>query len=102
MAPARVTTGACVEGIDLSDGVSEEMFVQLNALLLEHHLLVLPDQDIFAFKLESFGRQRGDQLTHPTAGRHRDTDHVQRLAGRDVEFKFSQALIHLGAAGIQT
>ncbi len=102
MAPARVTTGACVEGIDLSDGVSEEMFVQLNALLLEHHLLVLPDQDIFAFKLESFGRQRGDQLTHPTTGRHRDTNHVQRLAGRDVEFKFSQALIHLGAAGIQT
>ena len=36
MAPARVTTGACVEGIDLSDGVSEEMFAQLHALLLEH------------------------------------------------------------------
>lgn len=86
--PASVTMGARVEGVDLAGGVSTETFEQLHTLLLEHHLLVLPGQALSAIELERFGRLWGDLLIHPAAGRHRDTNYVQRLAGKDAMFRF--------------
>ena len=85
---ASVTMGALVGGVDLAGGISADQFTQLHELLLEHHLLVLPGQDLSAVELEEFGRLWGELLIHPAAGRHRDTDYVQRLAGKNAMFRF--------------
>ena len=81
---ASVALGARVEGVDLAD---DGTIAELRELLLAHHLLVLPNQRLSALELERFGRRWGDLLTHP-ATRHRDTDFVQWIAGKERRFKF--------------
>ena len=93
--PASVALGARVTGIDLKDGRDADTISTLRQLLLEHHLLVLPDQDLTALELEAFGREWGDLLTHP-ATRHRDTDYVQFIRGKDRKFKFSHGVHPFG------
>ena len=78
---ASVAMGARVEGIDLAQDGGAEVIAELRELLLEHHLLVLPDQVLTALELEAFGRRWGDLLTHP-ATKHRDTDHVQFIGSK--------------------
>ncbi len=86
-APVSVAMGVRVEGVDLAQGASEATVAHLRQQLLEHHLLVLPHQDLSALELEAFGRQWGDLLTHPSGG-HQDTAYVQFLGGKDRMFKF--------------
>ena len=88
IAPVSVAMGARVEGIDLSDGCDSDTIKELRGLLLDHHLLVLPNQQMTALELEAFGRQWGDLLTHP-ATKHKDTDYVQFIGGKERLFKFS-------------
>ncbi|MYD97961.1 MAG: TauD/TfdA family dioxygenase [Gammaproteobacteria bacterium] len=81
---ASVAMGARVEGIDLADlgnNGDADVIQELRELLLEHHLLVLPGQELSALELEAFGRRWGDLLTHP-ATKHRDTNYVQFIGGR--------------------
>ncbi|MYJ75822.1 MAG: hypothetical protein F4089_12300, partial [Gammaproteobacteria bacterium] len=78
---ASVAMGARVEGIDLARDGGADVITELRELLLEHHLLVLPDQMLTALQLEAFGRRWGDLLTHP-ATKHRDTDHVQFIGSK--------------------
>lgn len=85
--PVSVALGARVEGIDLARDYDDETVAELRELLLAHHLLVLPSQNLSALELERFGRRWGDLLTHPAA-RHRDTDYVQWIGGKDRKFKF--------------
>ena len=88
--PASVALGVRVEGIDLAGEHGDrhdDVIDHLRALLLEHHLLVLPGQDLSPTELESFGRQWGDLLTHP-ATKHRDTDFVQWIGSTGRKFKF--------------
>ena len=85
--PVGVAMGVRVEGIDLSKECDEYTIRELRKLLLDHHLLVLPDQQLTALELETFGRLWGDLLTHP-ATRHRDTPYVQFIGGRERMFKF--------------
>ena len=86
--PVSVAMGARITGIDLSAGYDAATVVELRRLMREHHLLVLPDQELTALELEAFGRIWGDLLTHP-ATKHKDTDYVQFIGGKDRLFKFS-------------
>ena len=79
--PASVALGARVEGIDLARDQEADVIAELRELLLEHHLLVLPDQELAALELEAFGRRWGDLLTHP-ATKHRDTNYVQFIGSK--------------------
>ena len=85
--PASVALGVRVEGIDLAAAHGADLIDHLRALLLEHHLLVLPGQNLTPAELEAFGRQWGDLLTHP-ATKHRDTDFVQWIGSRGRKFHF--------------
>ena len=85
---ASVAMGARVEGFDLDNGCDQDTVDELRRLLLQHHLLVLPNQHLTALELEAFGRIWGDLLTHP-ATKHKDTDYVQFIGGKDRMFKFS-------------
>ncbi|MYD42457.1 MAG: TauD/TfdA family dioxygenase [Gammaproteobacteria bacterium] len=90
-----VALGARIEGVDLASGYDEFTIRELRRLMLDHHLLVLPDQHLTALELEAFGRQWGDLLTHP-ATRHRDTPFVQFIGGRSRRFKFSPGVHPFG------
>ena len=86
--PVSVAMGARVKGFDLGQGYDRDTIKQLRQLMLKHHLLVLPNQRLTALELEAFGRTWGDLLTHP-ATKHRDTNYVQFIGGKDRMFKFS-------------
>lgn len=77
---AEPNIGARVEGVDLAEGADAALVTQLRQLLLEHHVLVLPGQDLPAQELEAFARQWGDLLKHPTA-QHEDTPYIQFIPG---------------------
>ncbi len=95
VAPASVALGARVEGIDLARDDDPEIIADLRELLREHHLLVLPEQNLSALELEAFGRRWGDLLTHP-ATKHRDTDYVQFIGGRNRRFRFAPGVHPFG------
>lgn len=90
-----VAMGVQVEGIDLAQGCDEYTVRELRSLLLEHHLLVLPDQELTALELEAFGRNWGDLLIHP-ATQHNDTPYVQFIGGRERMFKFTAGVHPFG------
>lgn len=77
---AEPNLGARVEGVDLRDGGSPELVAELRELLLEHHVIVLPGQDLPATELAAFAAQWGELLTHP-ATQHEDTPYVQFIPG---------------------
>jgi len=62
--------GARVRGIELSRALDEEALRSLRALLLEHVLLVLPNQDLDAETLLAVGRQLGDLEVHVLSEYH--------------------------------
>ena len=88
VSPAGVALGARVEGIDLVRDNDAETVAELRALLLQHHLLVLPGQQLSALELEAFGRRWGALLTHP-ATKHRDTPYVQFIGAKGRKFRFT-------------
>ena len=77
---AEPNIGAVVDGVDLTDGGNDELIAALRELLVEHHVIVLPAQDLTAVELEAFGRKWGELLKHP-ATRHRDTPYIQWIPG---------------------
>jgi taurine dioxygenase len=95
VSPASVALGARVDGLDLARDDDPETIAELRELLLAHHLLVLPGQDLAALELEAFGRRWGDLLTHP-ATKHRDTDYVQWIGGRNRRFRFAPGVHPFG------
>ena len=93
--PAGVALGARVEGIDLAQDDDAETVAELRSLLLEHHLLVLPRQQLSALALEAFGRRWGELLTHP-ATKHRDTPYVQFIGSEGRKFRFAHGVHPFG------
>ena len=94
VSPAGVALGARVEGIDVRDNDAETV-AELRALLLQHHLLVLPGQQLSALELEAFGRRWGALLTHP-ATKHRDTPYVQFIGAKGRKFRFTPGVHPFG------
>lgn len=86
--------GARIEGVDLAHE-SDADIDELRALMLRHHLLVLPNQQLTAVELERFGRRWGELLTHP-ATKHRDTDYVQWIGGKNRRFRFGRGVHPFG------
>lgn len=58
--PGGGTLGARVEGVDLSNGLSDADFVQVLRALGEHGVLCFPDQDLVTDRFAAFGRMFGD------------------------------------------
>ncbi len=87
--PVSVTLGARVQGLNVGSDDSQETVSLLHELMLKHHLLVIPNQQLSALELEEFGRRWGELLTHP-ATKHRDTQYVQWIGSSDEgrQFKF--------------
>lgn len=83
--------GARVEGFDLSDGYDQDTIATMRELLLDYHLIVLPNQELTPLELAAFGREWGELLTHP-ATKHRDTDFVQWIAGKNRKFRFFKGI----------
>ena len=72
--------GGRVGGVRLL-AASSDLVGALRAALLEHHLLVVSDQDLPGEALQAFGAAWGELLTHPASAR-RPNPHVQTLASK--------------------
>ena len=84
--PLAPAMGARIDGLDLQDA-SADLVGVLRTALLEHHLLVVSDQDLDAPALQAFGGRWGELLTHP-ASTNAPNPYVQTLgkpAGRKTE-----------------
>ena len=75
--PIAPAMGARIDGVDLQDA-SADLVGTLRAALLEHHLLVVSDQDLHPPALQAFGGQWGELLTHP-ASANAPNPYVQTL-----------------------
>ena len=94
--PVSVAMGARIENLDLSRDSGTEVIGELRRLLLDHHLLVVPNQRLSALELATFGRRWGELLTHP-ATKHRDTDYVQWIGSKsDRKFRFFRGVHPFG------
>ena len=79
---AEPNIGARIDGVDLraiGDDTGDASISRLRELLLEHHVVVLPGQDVSALELEAFASKWGELLEHP-ATRHHDTPYIQWIA----------------------
>lgn len=85
--PAKPNIGARIEGVDLRHDGDDVLVGRLREILLRHHVIVLPAQDLTALELEGFARRWGELLTHP-ATRHRDTEYIQWIAGSGARGRF--------------
>ena len=84
--PLAPAMGARIDGLDLRDA-SADLVGVLRTALLEHHLLVVSNQDLDAPALQAFGGRWGELLTHP-ASVNAPNPYVQTLgkpAGRKAE-----------------
>ena len=70
--------GVRVTGVDLHQ-TSDDLIGDLRSLLVEHHVLVIGDQDLHRPELQEFGFKWGELMTHPS-GMDRDSPYVQMLA----------------------
>jgi taurine dioxygenase len=65
--PVTPNIGASVEGIDLSQPLSDETVQELHDALIEHLVLFFRDQDLSFEQHKRFGRYFGELHIHPTA-----------------------------------
>jgi taurine dioxygenase len=72
--------GAEIEGVDLSQELSNRQFAELRRAFLENHVLVLRDQVLSAEDHKKFGRKFGELHVHALQAM-RDSDH-ERLEVR--------------------
>jgi taurine dioxygenase len=72
--PLTCTIGALIENVDLADAARDDaLFATIRALLLEHKVLFLHDQNMTRAEHVAFARRFGELEDHPVAGS--DPDH---------------------------
>ena len=72
--PLTCTIGAELSNVNLGDAArDDELFAEIRALLLEHKVLFLRDQDFTRAEHVAFARRFGDLEDHPVVGS--DPDH---------------------------
>ncbi|MDA9043830.1 TauD/TfdA family dioxygenase [Pseudomonadales bacterium] len=73
--------GATVQGIDLSEAMSEAAFQALKAVYLDYSVLVFPDQALSQAQHKAFASRFGALHTHPMHARQQKGDpHILRVA----------------------
>ena len=73
--------GATVQGIDLSEPMSEAAFQALKAVYLDYSVLVFPDQALSQAQHKAFASRFGVLHTHPMHARQQKGDpHILRVA----------------------
>ena len=73
--------GATVQGIDLSEPMSETAFQALKAVYLDYSVLVFPDQALSQAQHKAFASRFGALHTHPMHARQQKGDpHILRVA----------------------
>lgn len=73
--------GATVQGIDLSEPMSEAAFQALKAVYLDYSVLVFPDQALSQAQHKAFASRFGALHTHPMHARQQKGDpHILRVA----------------------
>ena len=73
--------GATVQGIDLSEPMSEAAFQALKAVYLDYSVLVFPDQALSQAQHKAFAGRFGALHTHPMHARQQKGDpHILRVA----------------------
>src|SRR2546428_13533640 len=60
-----VNLGAEISGVDLRQGLSEEVFRAIEEALVENELIIFRDQKITSENLMDFGRRFGELTVHP-------------------------------------
>lgn len=70
--PLDAPLGARLSGIRLSGDINPAEFEQIHQALIDHHLLLFPDQDITEAEQAGFSRYFGELEIHPSA-EHRST-----------------------------
>ncbi len=74
--PLSGSLGAEVSGVDLND-VSADLFEEIEAAFVDHHVLVFRDQDLDPQAQVNFGRLFGELDTHPFV--HMNAEHPEVL-----------------------
>ena len=73
--------GAIVQGVDLSEPMSDSAFQALKAIYLEYSVLVFPDQALSQAQHKAFASRFGALHTHPMHARQQKGDpHILRVA----------------------
>ena len=73
--------GATVQGIDLSEAMSEAAFQALKGVYLDYSVLVFPDQALSQAQHKAFASRFGALHTHPMHARQQKGDpHILRVA----------------------
>lgn len=63
--PVSGSIGACIEGIDLSEQLSDEVVADLRTAFVTYHVLFFEGQDLSPDQQIAFGRNFGELDTHP-------------------------------------
>lgn len=95
--PLAPAMGVRVSGVCLTDA-SVDLVGVLRGALLDHHLLVVADQNLQAEALQAFGGQWGELLTHP-ASAHAPNPYVQTIGGNLAMHNSSRGKRQPGAEG---
>jgi taurine dioxygenase len=68
--------GAVVEGLDLSEGLSDAHLAAINAALLTHQVLIFRDQRLTALQHRDFAARFGELHIHPIYPKHPDAPEI--------------------------
>lgn len=63
--PINPSIGAEIEGVDLSEQISPDVFTEINAALNEHHVVCFREQQLSDEDHKRFGRMFGKLHSHP-------------------------------------
>ena len=74
--PSGFSCGARIEGVDLSQPLSDEVVAEIRALWLEHKVVAFPDQQLTPSDLERFSQYFGELGEDPFFGHIEGHEHV--------------------------
>lgn len=89
-----VNLGAEIRNVDLRRTLSEAEFAAVGAALVEHEIVVLPEQDITSEQLMAFGLRFGELSVHPFAPREGATPELIKFRNDESTPPFGTDVWH--------
>jgi len=83
--PLTPVIGAEVSGVDLSQPLGDELFAEIHAAFVRHHVLVFRDQHLTPESHKRFGRMFGRLHVHPYHAKNMAPDHARPAGEADPE-----------------